>query len=293
MLYCLKSSNIGIERYNNAAAVCKWEERTKIKSFINIMNAESILESMLFISGEAMSFKRLSKYTSMEIPDLENAAMELARKYNEENRGMRILIKDKEVQMVTSGENSKYVESYMKADIEGELSRAALEVLSVVAYRGPISRSKIEEIRGVNCSFTLRHLLIRGLVERADNPNDARAYLYGISFDFLKKLGIEKVENLPRFQELKNKKILEERFVGNAEVKEESVFVRKEVPESAAKKENPGETHRVTEKKDIPENIESEQNAASLEIMAPDQSVGRIQGQGGDRAQGQKNNIQQ
>lgn len=184
------------------------------------MTNESILESMLFISGEPMSFKKISKLTSIEAADLKSSAEELAKKYNEEGRGIRILIKDDEVQMVTAGENSRYVESFMKADIEGELSRAALEVLSVVAYRGPIPRSKIEEIRGVNCSFTLRHLLIRGLVERIDNPSDARTYLYRISFDFLKKLGVEKAEDLPRFAELRNKKILEERFVENAEAKE-------------------------------------------------------------------------
>ncbi|MFA6096416.1 MAG: SMC-Scp complex subunit ScpB [Candidatus Paceibacterota bacterium] len=201
------------------------------------MNIGSIIESMLFISGEPMSFKKLSKYTSIEVADLENAAVDLAKKYNEEARGLRILIKDKEVQMVTAGENSKYVENYMKADIEGELSRAALEVLSVVAYRGPIPRSKIEEIRGVNCSFTLRHLLIRGLVERIDNPSDARTYLYRISFDFLKKLGVEKAEHLPRFEELRNKKILEERFVENAEAKEEGAVPQKEADASGQKQD--------------------------------------------------------
>ncbi|MCK4891205.1 MAG: SMC-Scp complex subunit ScpB, partial [Candidatus Pacebacteria bacterium] len=121
--------------------------------------------------------------------------------------GLRILIKDGKIQMVTAEENSEFVEKFLKADIEGELSRAALEVLSVVAYRGPIARSEIEEIRGVNCSFTLRHLMIRGLIERINNPKDARAYLYRISFDFLKKLGVEKVEDLPKFKELREKEL--------------------------------------------------------------------------------------
>lgn len=138
------------------------------------------------------------------------AAGELAKKYNEEERGVRIILKDGKAQMVTASENSECVEKFLKADIEGELSRAALEVLSVVAYRGPISRSGIEDIRGVNCSFTLRHLLIRGLVERINNPQDARAYLYRITFDLLKVLGVEKVEDLPKYEELKTKKILEE-----------------------------------------------------------------------------------
>jgi segregation and condensation protein B len=174
------------------------------------MNTESVLESLLFISGEPVSFKKLSKLTSISEGDLKLSAGVMAKRYRDENRGLRILIKDDEVQMVTAGENSRYVEKFLKADVEGELSKAALEVLSVVAYRGPVTRSQIENIRGVNCSFTLRHLMIRGLVERIENPKDARSSLYRISFGFLKKLGIEKVEDLPKYEELRAKGTLEE-----------------------------------------------------------------------------------
>jgi segregation and condensation protein B len=82
------------------------------------------------------------------------------------------------------------------------LSKAALEVLSIIAYKGPISRAEIESIRGVNCSFTLRSLMMKGLLERIDNPKDGRGYLYKISFEFMKKLGIENIDKLPDYQEL-------------------------------------------------------------------------------------------
>ena len=173
------------------------------------MNIESVIESLLFISGEPMNFKKLAKIIAVKESDVKLSAEKLSVEYSKSDRGLKIIVKDGRVQMVTSGENSLFVEKYLKADIEGELSRAALEVISIVAYRGPISRAEIEEIRGVNCSFTLRHLAIRGLVERISNPNDARAYLYRISFDFLKKLGIEKVEDLPKYNELREKKIFE------------------------------------------------------------------------------------
>ncbi len=176
------------------------------------MNTESILESLLFISGEPISFKKLAKLTSLNEGELKLSAGELAKKYRDENRGLRIVIKDNKIQMTTAGENAGYVENYLKADIEGELSRAALEVLSIVAYRSPVSRMEIEEIRGVNSSFTLRHLMIRGLVERINKPNDARAYLYRISFDFLKKLGMERREDLPKFDELSKKKLLSDQL---------------------------------------------------------------------------------
>ncbi len=166
------------------------------------MKTESIIESLLFVSGEPMSFKKLAKLTSINEGELKLAAGVLAKKYRDENSGLRILIKENKVQMVTAGENSEFVDKFLKADIEGELSRAASEVLSIVAYRGPIARAEIEEIRGVNCSFTLRHLMIRGLIERINKPDDARAYLYKISFDFLKTLGVERVEDLPRYEKL-------------------------------------------------------------------------------------------
>jgi segregation and condensation protein B len=166
------------------------------------MKTESIIESLLFISGEPMGFKKLAKLISINEGELKLAAGVLAKKYRNENSGLRILVKENKVQMVTAGENSEFVDKFLKVDIEGELSRAASEVLSIIAYRGPIARMGIEEIRGVNCSFTLRYLMIRGLIERINKPNDARAYLYKISFDFLKTLGVERVEDLPKYEEL-------------------------------------------------------------------------------------------
>ena len=171
------------------------------------MNIESVIESLLFISGEPMSFKKMAKLTSINEGELKLSAGVLTKKYSDEKRGLRILIKGDKAQIVTAGENSEFVEKFLKADVEGSLSRAASEVVSIIAYRGPLARSEIEEIRGVNCSFTLRHLMIRGLIERINNPEDARAYLYKISFDFLKKLGVESVEELPKYDKLRKKEI--------------------------------------------------------------------------------------
>ena len=176
------------------------------------MNMESILESLIFVSGEPVGFKKLEKIIGKDKEELKLTAGVLAKKYEEEKRGLRILIKDNQVQMVTAKENSEYLDKFLQGDLQDNLSQAALEVLSIVAYRGPISRAGIEEIRGVNCSFTLRQLLIRGLMERVNNPSDARAYLYQISFDFLKKLGVKNVRELPDFEELNKKEKLE---IGN------------------------------------------------------------------------------
>lgn len=185
----------------------------------NIMESDikSRLESLLFVSGEPMSFEKLRKVTGEKESVLKEAAAALAGDYKQRQGGLRIIADDSKAQMVTAGENAETVEKLMKIDIEGDLSRSALETISIVAYRGPISRAEIEEIRGVNTSFTLRQLAIRGLVEKIDNPHDARSYLYKISFDFLRHLGVEKAEDLPRYAELRERELISERITENEE----------------------------------------------------------------------------
>jgi segregation and condensation protein B len=178
---------------------------------------KSVLESLLFISGEPMSLSKLSKVTGEKEDALRRAAGELGEEYKERKGGLRVIQEGNKVQMVTAGENASAVEKLLKIDIEGELSRSALETISIVAYRGPISRAEIDEIRGVNTSFTLRQLSIRGLVEKIDNPNDARSYLYRISFDFLRHLGVESLEDLPHYKELREKELVSERIIQNSQ----------------------------------------------------------------------------
>jgi segregation and condensation protein B len=167
---------------------------------MDIEKLKSIIESILFVSGEPVKISRLAKIAGVKIPEAENAIMILQNEYI--HRGLSIIKKEDLAQMVTSPENANAVSEIIKSEIQEGLSRAALEVLAIVAYRGPITRVNIEAIRGVNCSFTIRTLLMRGLLERVDNPKDNRSYLYKISFDFLKKLGIDGTEKLPDWETL-------------------------------------------------------------------------------------------
>jgi segregation and condensation protein B len=76
-----------------------------------------------------------------------------------------------------------------------------LETLAIISYKGPMTRPEIDNIRGVNSSFIIRNLLIRGLIERDLDVKKSNAYVYKISFELLRKLGLEKIEQLPGFQE--------------------------------------------------------------------------------------------
>lgn len=165
------------------------------------MNKKSIIESLIFINQEPIEIKKLAKILDSDEEEVSILVDELINDLKENGRGLSILKKDNSVQMVTASENSKYVQKLIKSSLTEDLSPAALEVLSAIAYFGPLTRYEIENLRGVNSVFTLRNLLIRGLIERHENPKNRLSYLYKISFDFLKKLGIEKIEDLPNYEE--------------------------------------------------------------------------------------------
>lgn len=169
-----------------------------------MQKVKSIIESLLFVSGESIKISKLAGICAISEEEMEKAVAALSADYARE-RGLLIIRIGDTVQLVTNPDNAQFVSEMLKSEIQENLSQASLEVLSIVAYRGPITRAEIEEIRGVNCSFTLRALSIRGLVDKIENIKDNRRYLYNISFDFLKKMGVEGVEKLPDW-ELLNKK---------------------------------------------------------------------------------------
>jgi segregation and condensation protein B len=165
------------------------------------MNLKSVLESVLFAYGEALSIKKITTITGAELDDIRSAMEEMSSEY--QNTGIVLIKKDDTYQLGTHPDSAPYVEKMMKGEFNEELSRAALDTATIIAYKGPITRVGIEFIRGVNSSFTVRNLLMRGLIERVENKNDARSYLYQISADFLKHLGLTRIEDLPRYEEFK------------------------------------------------------------------------------------------
>jgi len=163
----------------------------------------SLLESLLFVSGEPLSFARLAKITESDEEKIGTVLGSLAEKYlKDESSGLKIVFHNRQALLTTKAKNIAVIEALTKSSIQENLSKAGLEVLSIIAYRAPISKSAIEAIRGVNCNFTLRNLLLRDLIERHDNPTDAREYVYSPTFRFLQSLGLESIQDLPEYQTL-------------------------------------------------------------------------------------------
>lgn len=185
----------------------------------------SALESLLFVSGEPLTFSRLSKTLAVSEKELEEALDKLAKKYREDaERGLMLVRDEKSVLLATKAENASFVESLTKSALQENMSKAALEVLAIIAYRAPIARAEIDAIRGVNCSFTLRNLLLRDLISRDGNPSDNRGYLYRPTLRFLQVLGIETVAELPQYEALSQderlRMILEQEAVPSEEESE-------------------------------------------------------------------------
>ncbi|MCK5022028.1 MAG: SMC-Scp complex subunit ScpB [Candidatus Pacebacteria bacterium] len=175
-----------------------------------MLSLESQIEAILFFNNEPISKKKLSTILEKELPDIENSLGILEEKLKD--RGIVLLLKDDEVSLGTAPELSSLIESMRKEELNRDLGKAGLETLSIILYKGPITRAKIDYIRGVNSNFILRNLHIRGLIERIPNPDDQRSYLYTSSFKLLSFLGISKIEDLPEYSET-NKEL--DKFTNN------------------------------------------------------------------------------
>ncbi|OGF61149.1 SMC-Scp complex subunit ScpB [Candidatus Giovannonibacteria bacterium RIFCSPHIGHO2_01_FULL_45_33] len=162
------------------------------------------IEALLFVAGEGMTISRLASVLKKNDEEIKNA-LTLLESHLAESHSLVMLKDGDHVAFVTGSAVSKVVEDFAKEEFSEELTRAGLETLAIVAYKGPIKRSEIDYIRGVNSSFTVRNLLMRGLLERIRDPKDARAYVYRISSDFLKFLGVASRAELPEYGDLAGK----------------------------------------------------------------------------------------
>jgi|SRR6266481_5185324 len=165
------------------------------------------LEALLFIHGESLMLKKIEKILQISGEDLTELVKMLEERLADESRGLTIVIHEDKIQLATKPAHKGLLEAFMKEELTEDLTPATLETLAVVAYLGPISRSKIEFVRGVNSSFTLRNLRLRGLVDRHSDPEHPNIFLYETSFDLLKHLGLSRQTELPEFS--KFSKILE------------------------------------------------------------------------------------
>jgi segregation and condensation protein B len=166
------------------------------------MNLEAKIEGLLFYKGEDMEIKKIAEVFGVDISVVNEALVELDKSL--ENRGLTLVRKDNRVVLGIRKELSPILEEMRKEEITKELSKSSLETLSIVVYKDGVTRSEIDYIRGVNSSFILRNLLVRGLIEKTIDPSDSRRFLYRPSFETMSFLGIKTIKDLPDFEEVRS-----------------------------------------------------------------------------------------
>jgi len=155
------------------------------------------LESILFLKGEPVSVSWLAKTLDKKEEEINISLEHLSKQL--ENRGVRLVRNGNEVVLATAPESAEILKSIVKSEFDSELSKASLETLSIILYKNTASRAEIDYIRGVNSSFILRNLLVRGLVEREAKRGEDRSYVYKPSLSLLEHLGVKSLEELPDY----------------------------------------------------------------------------------------------
>ncbi len=190
----------------------------------------SKLETLLFAMGEPKRLSHLAKTLDIDSGTLSEALEVLDARYQLPESGLMIIRLGEKIQLASKGENAPVIERLRESELHEHLSRATLETLAIVAYRAPVTRADIDAIRGVNSNFTLRQLLIRGLIDREGNPSDARGYIYSPTFDFLKSLGLQKISDLPEYDTLSQDDRLKSLFEEKMLSTEDEVHASNESP---------------------------------------------------------------
>ncbi len=170
---------------------------------MDLTELQRAIEAILFAAGERMEAERIAMALEADVKDVMQAADALADAYAFERRGIRILKLEKGYQMVSSGEMADYVTKALETRKPPKLSASQLETLTIVAYYQPATKAMVEQIRGVDSSYSVAALMNKKLIEEAGRLNvPGRPIQYKTTPDFLRTFGIESLEELPPIEKV-------------------------------------------------------------------------------------------
>lgn len=179
---------------------------------LEIINWSSILEALLFTAGdEGLSLKQISEVIEIEDHLVTEMIENLRQDYEQDpSRGLTIVQLAGTYQLVTKKENAAYLKRLVDSPSTTALSQAALETLAIIAYKQPITRAEIEEIRGVKTERPLQTLTAKALIKEVGRAEGTgRAYLYGTTKEFLDYFGLRSLEELPPLPEKVNEEFVQ------------------------------------------------------------------------------------
>lgn len=168
------------------------------------------LEAILFAAGEAVPAARLSLVLGVDEEEISRAAGELAERCEREERGVRVLRLGEKLQMCSAPDYAPYITKTLEQRRAPMLSQSALEALAIVAYFQPVTRAYIDQVRGVDSSYTVASLAERGLIEpcgRLEAPG--RPVLYRTADAFLRVMGVRQLSELPKLPDITGSEAVE------------------------------------------------------------------------------------
>ncbi len=169
----------------------------------------SQIEAILLVANRSVNVKELSSALNIKPEEIETVLGELAEYYDFQNSGIKLIKAASNYQLVSAGEHADILKKFLKTEVNAELSQPSLEALTIIAYRGPLTKLELERIRGVNCSLIIRNLLLRGLIEENFNKQKNETY-YQVTLDFVRFLNFKSIEELPDYEKLHQADELEE-----------------------------------------------------------------------------------
>lgn len=161
-------------------------------------NYKGAIEAMLFVSGEPLSLRDIAVNIEITPKFTEEILGEMMLEFEVSNRGIKLIIVNGKYQLVTKGNYSEYIERLLNKNRRQSLSQASLESLSIIAYKQPITRVDIDEIRGVKSDSAIQRLIERELISEVGRLEViGRPILYGTTDEFLRQFGLAGLDELP------------------------------------------------------------------------------------------------
>ena len=165
-------------------------------------NLENVIESIVFVAGEAVSVSDLCLKFDVKPKEVEKAVNNLKKKYDEKS-GIQVLFFNNKIQFSSNPKYVDYVTAVLNPIRQRNLTKATLETIAIVAYKQPVTRLEIEEIRGVNSDYAINVLLEHKLIEIVGRKDTVgKPSLFGTTDEFLKRFDISSISDLPKYEDL-------------------------------------------------------------------------------------------
>lgn len=173
----------------------------------------SIIESLLFVTGESLKLSEMANILECSIEFTRQLINELKLNYEDDQRGIKIIVTNDEYQFVTKPGNSEYVQKLLKTNIRQSLSQASLETLAIIAYKQPITRVEIEEIRGVKSDRAIYTLSEKNLIKDSGRKNvPGRPIIYVTTDEFLKHFDFHNINEMPSLEDFNSENLTSDTF---------------------------------------------------------------------------------